>query len=36
MALRCGIVALPNVGKSTPFNALMRAGIAAENHLLGG
>ncbi len=32
MAIQCGIVGLPNVGKSTLFNALTQAGIQAENY----
>jgi GTP-binding protein YchF len=32
VGIKCGIVGLPNVGKSTLFNALTKAGIQAENY----
>ena len=33
MGFKCGIVGLPNVGKSTLFNALTAASVQAENYL---
>ena len=35
MSLKYGVISSPNVGKSTLFNALPEAGIAAENHPVG-
>ena len=35
MSLKCNIVGLPNAGKFTLFNAMTKAGIAAENHPVG-